>query len=179
MNPWKDINPNRVTPEEFVAYIEISKGSKNKYELDKETGLLKLDRILYTSTQYPHNYGFIPLTYAEDNDPLDVLLITSEPIIPMTLVKGRPIGMIDMVDQGMPDAKILAVCPNDPFYKDYTDIKDLPEHIVQEISYFFETYKVLEGKETLVPGLRDRETAIKVIKESIERYQTKFSEEQE
>jgi inorganic pyrophosphatase len=176
MNPWKDIDTSRVTPEEFIAYIEIEKGSKNKYELDKDTGLLRLDRILSTSTQYPHNYGFIPKTYAEDNDPLDVLLITSEPIVPMTLVRGRPIGMIDMIDQGLRDAKILAVCPDDPFYKDYTDIKELPDHIVQEITYFFETYKVLEGKQTRVPGLRDKEEALKVIQEAIENYRRKFGE---
>ena len=176
MNPWKDIDTSRVTPEEFIAYIEIEKGSKNKYELDKDTSLLRLDRILSTSTQYPHNYGFIPKTYAEDNDPLDVLLITSEPIVPMTLVRGRPIGMIDMIDQGLRDAKILAVCPDDPFYKDYTDIKELPDHIVQEITYFFETYKVLEGKQTRVPGLRDKEEALKVIQEAIENYRRKFGE---
>ena len=174
MNPWKDIDPKRVTPEDFLAYIEISKGSKNKYELDKETGLLRLDRILYTSTQYPHNYGFIPRTYAEDNDPLDVLLITSERIVPSTLVRGKPIGMIDMIDQGMRDVKILAVCPDDPFYQNYDDIHALPDHIVQEITYFFETYKVLEGKETLVPGLKGREEALKVIKGSIDRYNEKF-----
>lgn len=174
MNPWKDIDPKRVTPEDFLAFIEISKGSKNKYELDKETGLLRLDRILYTSTQYPHNYGFIPRTYAEDNDPLDVLLITSERIVPSTLVRGKPIGMIDMIDQGMRDVKILAVCPDDPFYQNYDDIHDLPDHIVQEITYFFETYKVLEGKETLVPGLKGRDEALKVIKGSIERYNEKF-----
>ena len=174
MNPWKDVDPKRVTPDEFIAYIEISKGSKNKYELDKETGLLKLDRILYTSTQYPHNYGFTPHTYAEDNDPLDVLLITSESIVPSTLVRGKPIGMIDMVDQGLRDAKILAICPDDPFYKDYDDINALPDHIVQEIAYFFETYKVLEGKQTRVPGLKDKECAKQVIKEAIERYNQKF-----
>ena len=174
MNPWKDIDPKRVTPEDFLAYIEISKGSKNKYELDKETGLLRLDRILYTSTRYPHNYGFIPRTYAEDNDPLDVLLITSERIVPSTLVRGKPIGMIDMIDQGMRDVKILAVCPDDPFYQNYDDIHALPDHIVQEITYFFETYKVLEGKETLVPGLKGREEALKVIKGSIDRYNEKF-----
>ena len=174
MNPWKDIDPKRVTPEDFLAFIEISKGSKNKYELDKETGLLRLDRILYTSTQYPHNYGFIPRTYAEDNDPLDVLLITSERIVPSTLVRGKPIGMIDMIDQGMRDAKILAVCPDDPFYQNYGDIHALPDHIVQEITYFFETYKVLEGKETLVPGLKGRDEALKVIKGSIDRYNEKF-----
>jgi inorganic pyrophosphatase len=174
MNPWKDIDPKRVTPEDFLAFIEISKGSKNKYELDKETGLLRLDRILYTSTQYPHNYGFIPRTYAEDNDPLDVLLITSERIVASTLVRGKPIGMIDMIDQGMRDVKILAVCPDDPFYQNYDDIHDLPDHIVQEITYFFETYKVLEGKETLVPGLKGRDEALKVIKGSIDRYNEKF-----
>jgi inorganic pyrophosphatase len=174
MNPWKDIDPKRVTPEDFLAFIEISKGSKNKYELDKETGLLRLDRILYTSTQYPHNYGFIPRTYAEDNDPLDVLLITSERIVPSTLVRGKPIGMIDMIDQGMRDVKILAVCPDDPFYQNYDDIHDLPDHIVQEITYFFKTYKVLEGKETLVPGLKGRDEALKVIKGSIDRYNEKF-----
>ena len=174
MNPWKDIDPKRVTPEDFLAFIEISKGSKNKYELDKETGLLRLDRILYTSTQYPHNYGFIPRTYAEDNDPLDVLLITSERIVPSTLVRGKPIGMIDMIDQGMRDVKILAVCPDDPFYQNSDDIHALPDHIVQEITYFFETYKVLEGKETLVPGLKGRDEALKVIKGSIDRYKEKF-----
>lgn len=100
MNAWKDIDSSRISPEKFLAYIEISKGSKNKYELDKESGLLKLDRILYTSTQYPQNYGFIPKTYAEDHDPLDVLVITSETILPMTLVDCKAIGMIDMVDQG-------------------------------------------------------------------------------
>ena len=174
MNAWKQIDPKRVKPDEFVSYIEISKGSKTKYEMDKETGLLKLDRILYTSTQYPHNYGFIPLTYAEDHDPLDVLVIMSETIMPMTLVKARPIGMIDMIDQGMRDAKILAVCPDDPFYQNYHDISELPNHIVQEIEYFFETYKALEGKQTLVPGLKGKEEALQVIKEAIEAYKIKF-----
>lgn len=174
MNPWKDIDPSRVTPEEFIAYIEISKGSKNKYELDKDTGLLKLDRILYTSTQYPHNYGFIPHTLAEDHDPMDVLLITSERIFPTTLVRAKPIGMIDMIDQGLRDVKVLAVCPDDPFFKDYNNINELPDHIVQEIQYFFETYKVLEGKETLVPGLKDRNEAIRLIKESIDRFEEKY-----
>lgn len=170
MNPWKDISPRRIAKDRFLVYIEISKGSKNKYELDKESGLLKLDRILYTSTQYPHNYGFIPRTLAEDHDPIDVLMITSEPILPCTLVEGRPIGMIDMIDQGMRDVKILAVCPEDPFYKDYTDIKELPDHIVQEITYFFETYKVLEGKQTRVPGLLGVHEAEDLIQDAIDRF---------
>src|SRR5574344_756737 len=116
MNPWKDINPELINPEQFISVIEITKGSKNKYELDKQTGLLKLDRVLYTATHYPANYGFIPLTYAEDNDPLDVLLLSSEPIIPLTLVQSKPIGMLEMIDQGQRDVKIIAVCPQDPFY---------------------------------------------------------------
>lgn len=174
MNPWKDIPADRITPEEFDIYIEISGGSKNKYELDKETGLLRLDRILYTSTQYPHNYGFIPLTYAEDYDPLDVLLISSERILPRCLVKVKPIGVIEMIDQGLPDHKILAVCPSDPFYCNYTDISQLPAHLTQEIQYFFETYKVLEGKDTLVPGIKGREDAIAIVARAIEAFKEKY-----
>ncbi len=174
MNPWKDIDPKLITPEEFITVIEISKGMKNKYELDKETGLLKLDRILYTSTHYPQNYGFIPLTLAEDHDPLDVLLITSEAIQPLTIVTSRPIGMIDMYDQGDRDVKILAVCPSDPFYSNYHDISELPKHITDEIEYFFETYKVLEGKTTKVPGTQGREAAIEVIKQNIADYKKKY-----
>ena len=170
MNLVSQINPKRITPERFVTCVEIPKGSKNKYELDKESGLLILDRILYTSTHYPQNYGFIPLTYAEDKDPLDVLLIMSEPVQPMTLVDSIPIGMIDMYDQGFRDAKILAICPNDPFYKDIRDMSELPTHLVEEIEHFFEIYKKLEGKETKIPGPLPRKEAIKVIKESIEGY---------
>lgn len=170
MNPWKDINPKYITPEEFLTCIEISKGMKNKYELDKETGLLRLDRILYTSTHYPQNYGLIPLTLAEDQDPMDVLLITSEPINPLTLVKSHPIGLVDMVDQGINDAKIIAVCPNDPFYCNYKDISQLPKHVYEEIINFFQTYKTLEGKTTTVTGVRDREAAIKVIQKSIDAF---------
>jgi inorganic pyrophosphatase len=143
---------------------------KNKYELDKSTGLLRLDRILYTSNHYPQNYGFIPLTWAEDHDPLDVLLIMSEAVQPLTLVESKPIGMLEMVDQGMRDVKILAVCPQDPFYKDYQDISQLPKHVTDEIEYFFETYKVLEGKETLVPGTFGRQAALDVIKKNIQDY---------
>jgi len=176
MNPWKGIDDKRIAPEEFLTYVEISKGMKNKYELDKETGLLRLDRILYTSTHYPQNYGFIPRTLSEDHDPLDVLLIMSEPILPMTLVRSRPIGMVEMIDQGLRDVKILAVCPDDPFYKDYTDIDQLPKHLTDEIQFFFETYKVLEGKETVVPGTKGREEALKVIAHDIKAYKDRFGE---
>ncbi len=174
MNPWKDINPELINPEQFISVIEITKGSKNKYELDKQTGLLKLDRVLYTATHYPANYGFIPLTYAEDNDPLDVLLLSSEPIIPLTLVQSKPIGMLEMIDQGQRDVKIIAVCPQDPFYANYNDIKELPQHIFDEIVYFFETYKKLEGKETSVPGVASKEEALKVIAKNIQDYKDKF-----
>lgn len=176
MHPWKEYPVEKITPTEFDAFIEITAGSKNKYELDKDTGLLRLDRVLYTSTQYPQNYGFIPRTYAEDFDPLDVLVITSEKITPACVVRAKPIGMIQMFDQGLPDAKILAVCPNDPFYKGYSDIHQLPEHLVLEIQYFFETYKVLEGKDTIVPGLRGREEAIETIKKAIDSFKEKFGE---
>ena len=129
MNIWHDISPRRITSKDFVCVIEISKGSKEKYELDKETGLLILDRILYTSTIYPANYGFIPRTYGEDGDPLDVLVLCSQPIIPLTLVRCYPIGVIKMMDNGAYDEKIIAVPFNDPTYNDYTDIRQLPSHI--------------------------------------------------
>lgn len=174
MNIWHDINPNRIKPEKFVSYIEIQSGCKNKYELDKETGLLKLDRILYTATHYPANYGFIPLTYGEDNDPLDVLVVSSEPIIPMTLVECRPIGVIKMNDQGSNDEKIVAVCLSDPFYSEVTSINDLPQHILIEFKHFFEVYKTLEHKITTVTEIDDEQEAKRIIQESIERYLIKF-----
>ena len=174
MNVWKEFNPEYIKEDSFITCIEISKGMKNKYELDKETGLLKLDRILYASTHYPQNYGFIPLTYAEDKDPLDVILIMSEPVQPLTLVRSKPIGMIEMIDSGFKDVKILAVCEDDPFYNNIDDISQLPKHITDEIEYFFETYKVMEGKKTLVPGVFHKKEAIQVIKSSIEEFKRLF-----
>ena len=151
LNIWHDISPKRITPDDFYAVIEISKGDKNKYELDKETGLLKLDRVLFTSTHYPANYGFIPRTYADDGDPLDVLVLCSETILPMTLVECKPIGMLNMIDGDSKDEKIIAVPLNDPNYSTYNDIKDLPKHVFDEIKHFFSVYKSLEkGKETSV-----------------------------
>ena len=175
MNIWHDINPNRIKEDKFVSYIEIQSGCKNKYELDKETGLLKLDRILYTATHYPANYGFIPLTYGEDNDPLDVLVVSSEPIIPMTLVECRPIGVIKMKDQGYNDEKIVAVCLSDPFYNNVMTINDLPSHILSEFKHFFEVYKTLENKVTSVTEIDDEKETKKIIKESIVRYKEKFA----
>lgn len=174
MNIWKDISRDRITPSKFIACVEISKGSKMKYELDKPTGRLILDRVLYTSTHYPHNYGFIPLTYAEDNDPLDVLVLCQEPIQPLALVRCFPIGVIQMVDQGQKDEKIISICYDDPDLNMYTDISDLPEHTFNEISHFFRVYKELEGKTTTVTKVLGRKEAEKIIIECMERYEKIF-----
>lgn len=174
MNIWHDINPSRITKDNFIACIEIAAGSKNKYELDKETGMLKLDRILFTATHYPANYGFIPRTYSEDKDPLDVLVICSEAIIPMTLVECKPIGVIKMIDQGSEDEKIVAVCVHDPVYKDVNSIDEVPHHIIAEFKHFFEVYKTLENKDTSVTEILGVDVAKKIIDECIVRYQKNF-----
>ncbi len=174
MNIWHDINPSKITPEEFTAVIEIPKGSKTKYELDKDTGLLKLDRILYTSTQYPASYGLIPRTYANDGDPLDVLVLCSQNIYPMTLVQCYPIGVISMVDSGSDDEKIIAIPKSDPTYNMYRDVSELPEHIFEEMRHFFSIYKDLENKETIVKEVKGREEAIQIITSTINAYKEKF-----
>ncbi len=173
-NIWHDISEERITPEDFICVIEISKGSKKKYELDKETGLIILDRILYTSTHYPANYGFIPRTYGDDGDPLDVLLLCAEPIEPMSLVRAYPIGVISMIDNGRNDEKIIAIPFNDPNYNQYTNIEELPRHIFEEMRHFFTVYKNLENKETAVNEVEGKAEAIKVIASSIENYKEKF-----
>ena len=174
MNIWHDISPERISPEDFCAVIEISKGSNCKYELDKETGLLRLDRILYTSTHYPANYGFIPRTYADDKDPLDVLVLCSEPILPMTLLQVHPIGALRMIDGGALDDKIIAVPFSDPSYNGITSIDDLPHHIFDEMMHFFSVYKQLENKQTAVKSLYSREEAQGIIQDCIEAYKKKF-----
>lgn len=174
LNIWHDINSNRIAPEKFTAVIEIPKGGKNKYELDKETGMLRLDRVLYTSTRYPANYGFIPRTYAEDNDPLDVLVLCQEDIVPMTLVECYPIGILNMIDENEKDEKIIAVPINDPSMFCYKDISELPAHIFEEISHFFEVYKVLEDKHTAIKEISGKEDALSCINSCIDRYKMKF-----
>ena len=174
MNIWKDVAKERVSPENFVACIEISKGSKMKYELDKQTGRLILDRVLYTSTHYPQNYGFIPHTYAGDFDPLDVLVMCQEPIVPYCLVRCYPIGVIQMMDSDLADEKIVAICADDPSLNCYKDINDLPKHILDEICHFFKVYKQLEGKETSVTKILGKKQAEKVVKKSIERFEKNF-----
>ena len=175
MNIWHDISPKRIRKDRFYAVIEISKGGKNKYELDKETGMLKLDRVLFTSTHYPANYGFIPRTYASDKDPLDVLVLCSEAILPMTIVECTPIGVLIMEDGGEADEKIIAVPVNDPNYNTYTDIDMLPSHRFEEIKHFFKVYKTLEqGKATSVTEVAKREVAEEIIQKCIDNYIQNF-----
>lgn len=175
MNLWHDIRPGRMQPEDFLAVIEIEKGSKNKYEMDKETGALRLDRILYTSTHYPANYGFIPRSYAEDGDPLDVLVLCSEAIRPMSLVRVYPIGYITMLDSGKRDDKILAIPFGDPVYNSYKELEDLPQHIHQEMQHFFSVYKNLEpDKEAAVDNVHGRAEAVEVIRRAFSDYVDKF-----
>ena len=159
-NIWHDISPKRITPEDFVAVIEIPQGSKKKYELDKETGLIILDRVLHTSTHYPANYGFIPRTYGDDGDPLDVLVLCSESMDPLTLVRVYPIGYISMLDDGKNDEKIIAIPFSDPAYNGYRDISALPAHVFDEMAHFFSVYKQLEGKDTVAGDVNGREAAI-------------------
>ena len=170
MNIWHDIEPDRITRDNFYSVIEIPKGSKMKYELDKKTGLLRLDRVLYTSTHYPANYGFIPRTYAEDGDPLDVLVLCSEPIESLALGRTYPIAVISMLDNGAPDDKIIAIPANDPTYNTYKDISELPRHIFDEMSHFFRVYKQLEGKETSIDEIKDRNAAVQIVDKCIDRY---------
>ena len=174
-NIWHNVSPKRITPKDFLAVIEITKGSKKKYELDKETGLLILDRILYTSTHYPANYGLIPRTYADDLDPLDVLVLCSEPMHPMTTVRCYPIGVISMIDSGRNDEKIIAIPFNDPTYNGYTDISQIPAHMFEEMSHFFKVYKELEGKQTAVNEVRGAEDAKEVVQAAIDSYEVIFA----
>ncbi len=170
MNIWHDISESRIRPENFTAVIEIPKGGKNKYEMDKETGLLFLDRVLYTATHYPANYGFIPRTFADDGDPLDVLVMCQESIVPMTLVQCYPIGVVKMVDGDDIDEKIIAVPFRDPSLSCYNDISELPKHTFDEIQHFFTVYKSLEGKNTAVKEVLGREAALSIIQHCIDEY---------
>ena len=172
MNIWHNIEPSRIKGRDFIAVIEITKGSKQKYELDKTTGLLILDRILYTSTHYPTNYGFIPRTLADDGDPLDVLVLCSEPLNPLSLVRCYPIGVISMDDGGAIDDKIIAIPFNDPNYNMCRDLNDLPQHIFEELQHFFSVYKSLEHKSTTV----DEVTGLKEAQEVIDYAMTNYIE---
>ena len=169
-NPWRDMPPGPHVPELVTAIIEIPAGSRNKYELDKDSGQFKLDRVLYSAVHYPGDYGFIPRTLHEDNDPLDILVRINEPTFPGCQITCRPIGVLKMLDKGEPDEKILAVPSDDPYHNDIYDIADMPAHYLKEIEHFFGIYKDLEGKRVEIQGWEKSVVAFKVIQRSIERY---------
>src|SRR5215831_15442552 len=171
MHPWHDCYiDDAVIATAFPAVIEIPKGSKNKYELDKETGLLRLDRVLHSAVYYPADYGFIPRTFCDDGDPLDVLVLAQEPVYPLTLVEARAIGVMRMRDEKGSDDKILAVSVHDPAYADYTDKDQLPSHILREVQRFFQDYKVLEHKKVVIEDLLGPAAAVGIIREALELY---------
>ena len=176
MNIWKDIDKKRIAPNDFIACIEIEQGSKNKYELDKETGMIILDRVLYTSTHYPMNYGFIPHTLSGDGDPLDVFVLCSQPIEKLSLVRCYPIGVIYMTDRDETDEKIIAIPYGDPQYNGYRDIHSLPLHITDELKHFLSVYKQLENKEVKVLEVGDNMRAKQTIQDNIDEFEKTFPE---
>ena len=171
MHPWHDCYvDDSVVETAFPVVIEISKGSKNKYELDKETGLLKLDRVLYSAVHYPADYGFIPRTFCDDGDPLDVLVLGQEPVTPLTLVEARAIGVMRMRDEKGIDDKIVAVSVRDPSFADYTNKDQLPSHVLLQVRRFFEDYKALEHKQVIVEDMLGPADAFAIIREALELY---------
>lgn len=170
-NVWHDVSPGEKVPDEFRVIIEITKGSRNKYELDKKSGLIILDRVLYSPFHYPFDYGFIPQTLWEDGDPVDVMLLVHEPTIPGCIVEARPIGLLVMTDSGESDEKVLAVPVNDPRFNHVKDVDDIGSHLKKEIAHFFEHYKDLQGKKVDVKGWKSRAEALTVIKKGLKKYQ--------
>jgi inorganic pyrophosphatase len=171
MHPWHDIDPGNDAPAFLKSIIEIPKGSKGKYELDKESGLLRLDRVLFSSVHYPANYGFIPRTYCDDHDPLDILVICSIDVIPMSIIEAKVIGAMEMVDGDERDDKIIAVARHDMSVNYINDLSELPPHTLVELKRFFEDYKMLEHKNVIVEQFMPREKAYEIIMESIQLYQ--------
>ncbi len=175
MNPWHDVDIGRETPRIVSCVVESPKQSSLKYEMDKKTGMLMLDRALYSAVYYPGNYGFIPQTYWDDNDPLDIIIVYSQPIYPLTIVRAKPVGVMLMEDSGESDDKIIAVLADDPRFSEINDIKDLPQHVVKEIKNFFETYKELQGKKVIVKEVFGAVKAHQTIERGIQLYKDKFS----
>ncbi len=174
MNPWHDFPVGANPPEVVTAVVEIPRGSRNKYELDKVSGQFRLDRVLFSAVHYPGDYGFIPRTLHEDHDPLDIIVSINEPTFPGCQIDCRPLGVLKMLDRGEPDDKIIAVPAHDPFYNDYFDIADLSSHYLKEVEHFFHIYKDLEGRRVEIVGWEKSEVAIKVILESIARYEETY-----
>ena len=176
MNLWHDISVGENAPDELNVIIEIPKGSPNKYEIDKETGLIKLDRVNYSAAPYPFDYGFAPQTLWDDNDPLDVIVLTSYPLDSGILVTVRPVAVMEMIDSGESDYKVFAVPVDDKRWDDVKDLGDLNKHMLKEYQHFFETYKQLKGKPSpvVINGIRGRKEAIEAVKKSIEMYAGKF-----
>lgn len=170
MHPWHEVDLGDNPPEILNAVIEIPKGSKAKYELDKKSGLLKLDRILFSSVHYPANYGFIPQTLCEDHDPLDILVLGQEPVTPLCIMRAKPIGVMKMIDQGEADDKIIAVHIDDPEYSHYKSMDELPPHRMKEVKRFFEEYKNLENKTVKVENFFPQKEAFKIIQDAIKMY---------
>jgi len=171
MHPWHDVEVGKEAPKIISAVIEVPQGSKVKYELDKKSGLIRVDRILYGPMRYPANYGFIPRTYWEDGDPLDILVLGQEEFVPLSIVRARPIGALQIMDQGEADDKIIAVHADDPQFSSFKSIKDLPRHQVIEVRRFFEDYKVLENKEVVVKKILNASKAIELIRKALNSYQ--------
>ncbi|MCU0322512.1 MAG: inorganic diphosphatase [Chitinophagaceae bacterium] len=174
LHPWHGVPPGENAPRTVNAIIEIPQGSRCKYEIDKASGLLKLDRVIFSSFYYPCNYGFIPQTYGDDKDPLDILVITSLPVVPLTLMEAKVVGVMQMIDGGDADDKIIAVAANDPGVNHYNNIEELPKHFFDELRHFFEEYKKLENKSVKVEEFGDKSMALKIIEDAINLYKTNF-----
>src|ERR1700741_173517 len=173
-HPWHGISAGDKAPRVVNAVVEIPQGSREKYEIDKDSGLLKLDRIIFSSFYYPCNYGFIPQTYGDDKDPLDILVITSQPVQALCLMEAKVVGVMQMVDSGDADDKIIAVAAHDPSVNHYNNIEELPKHFFEELRHFFEEYKKLENKTVVVEEFGDKTTALKVIEEAVKAYKDNF-----
>ena len=175
MHLWHDVSLGKNTPDEVTVIIEIPRGEQNKYEIDKETGLISLDRVLYGANYYPADYGFLPQTYWEDGDALDAFVITTNALFPGCLVKARPVAMLEMIDGGESDAQLICVPVDDPRFADVHDLADLPGHFMKEVQNFLETYKLLQNKSVQIKGIHGADKAKETIKKSMRMYQEKFS----
>jgi inorganic pyrophosphatase len=173
-HPWHEVSIGENPPERVNAIIEIPKGSRAKYEIDKDSGLIKLDRVIFASMYYPLNYGFIPQTLGEDHDPLDIVVLTQVTVVPRCLVPSKVIGVMQMIDRGEADDKIIAVAEQDPSVSELSDVKDLPAHLRAELKHFFENYKTLENKTVIVDEFLSKEHAMKIIETSIQYYKENF-----